>query len=105
MGLVLTTEAMRVVETNDRGRVTFRKRYKKGDVVDESKIDSDRLDALKAKGTLVDEAEFEDDTDEAPEEQEPEGEPEGSGDHAGGSGAGTPPAQPDQYDQASYPAL
>lgn len=61
MSLVLNTGAMRVVQRNERGVVTYRKRYRRGDVVDTSKMDSDRVEALKAKGTLVEKSEFDED--------------------------------------------
>lgn len=70
MGYVLTTEAMRVVTKNDRGVVNYRKRYRKGDVVDTSKMDEDRVASLVASGALVDENDTE-----AQEDQEPTGDP------------------------------
>jgi hypothetical protein len=64
MTLYLNREAMRLVKTNDKGRVTKRKRYKFGDEVDETFFDGSdqegRLDTLLEKGTLV---ESEDDLD------------------------------------------
>lgn len=53
MGYFLTTEAMRVVERNDKGNVTYRKRYRKGDEVDTSHMDEAHVENLVAKGTLV----------------------------------------------------
>lgn len=59
---ILNTGAMRVVEKNDKGNVTYRKRYKKGDEVDVKHLEDGRLDVLLAAGTLV---ESEDDLSEA----------------------------------------
>lgn len=53
MTYLLNTEAMRVVNRNERGTVTYRKRYKRGDEVDTSKMESEYVEALVAKGTLV----------------------------------------------------
>ena len=53
MSYILNTEAMRVVEKNDKGTVTYRKRYKKGDEVDTSHMDEARVEHLVSKGTLV----------------------------------------------------
>lgn len=53
MTYYLATEAMRVVEKNDRGVVTKRKRYTKGDEVDASLLAEGRLDQLLADGSLV----------------------------------------------------
>lgn len=55
MGLVLNTERMRVVERNERGNVTYRKRYQRGDVVDTSHMDEAHVENLKESGVLVDE--------------------------------------------------
>lgn len=62
MSYFLNTEAMRVVEKNERGSVTYRKRYKRGDKVDVSHMTEERVDLLVDKGTLV---ESEDDLSEA----------------------------------------
>lgn len=59
MSLVLTSEALRVVQRNERGQVVYRKRYKKGDVVDTSKMDDARVEIFKEKGILVEESDFE----------------------------------------------
>lgn len=56
--LVLNREAMRVVQRNDKGIVTYRKRYKQGDVVDTSKIESQQVDNLRASGALVPQADY-----------------------------------------------
>lgn len=56
--LVLNREAMRVVERNDRGIVTYRKRYKQGDVVDTSHIDSAQVENLQRSGALVERAAY-----------------------------------------------
>ena len=53
MGYILATEAMRVVDRNERGNVTYRKRYKKGDEVDTSVMDEARVKALVESGALV----------------------------------------------------
>lgn len=50
---LLNTEAMRVVQRNERGIVTYRKRYKKGDEVDVSRLEEGRLEVFLDKGTLV----------------------------------------------------
>jgi hypothetical protein len=53
MSYFLNTSAMRVVDRNERGNVTYRKRYRKGDEVDVSHIDEARVKYLVEKGTLV----------------------------------------------------
>lgn len=53
MVYILNTGAMRVVEKNDKGNVTYRKRYKRGDEVDVDHLEEGRLDVLLAAGTLV----------------------------------------------------
>lgn len=53
MALILNTERMRVVERNERGNVTYRKRYKKGDEVDVSHMDEAHVERLKESGVLV----------------------------------------------------
>lgn len=59
MGHVLKTERMRVVHRNDRGVVTKRKTFKRGDTVSASDFpESSRFDHLVDKGVLVDEEEF-----------------------------------------------
>lgn len=81
MGLILAAEALRVVNRNDRGIVTYRKRYKKGDEVDVSKMEKAHVENLKEEGSLVD---SEDDLSEntnprspaVPEPEVPEKEPE-----------------------------
>lgn len=50
----LTSEALRVVQSDDKGKVTYRRRYKKGQIVDVTKMDQDRLDLFIDKGYLVD---------------------------------------------------
>lgn len=57
----LNREQFRVATRNDRGSVNYRKRYRRGDVVDVSKIDDDHLKNLIASRALVP---FEDDLDE-----------------------------------------
>ena len=59
---ILKAEATRVGQKNDRGIVTYRKRYKRGDEVDVSKIDEAQVQRLLDAGHLVL------DTDEAPDE-------------------------------------
>lgn len=58
----LNREALRLVKKDDRGRVTKRKRYRRGDKVDASLLPEDRLELFLDNGTLV---ESEDDLDEA----------------------------------------
>lgn len=53
MAHVLNREALRVVERNDRGIVTYRKRYRKGDEVDTSHMDEAHVEALVESGALV----------------------------------------------------
>lgn len=53
MGYILNTEAMRVVTRNERGNVDYRKRYRKGDEVDTSKMDEAHVQNLIERGTLV----------------------------------------------------
>lgn len=53
MSYILNTGAMRVVERNDKGNVTYRKRYRRGDEVDVDHLEEGRLDVLLAAGTLV----------------------------------------------------
>lgn len=50
---VLNSEAMRVVERNERGNVTYRKRYRKGDEVDTSHMDEAHVASLVEDGLLV----------------------------------------------------
>jgi hypothetical protein len=64
MGYYLNREAFRVVERNDRGNVTYRKRYRRGDEVDVSHIDETHVENLVNSGALV---ESEDDVQETPE--------------------------------------
>jgi hypothetical protein len=49
----LNREAMRVVERNDRGAVTYRKRYRLGDEVDVSHIEESHVENLRESGVLV----------------------------------------------------
>lgn len=51
--MFLNREAMRVVEKNDRGLVTYRKRYKFGDEVDTDHIDDVQVENLTKSGVLV----------------------------------------------------
>lgn len=53
MGHILNREALRVVERNDRGIVTYRKRYTKGDEVDTSHMDEAHVKNLVDSGALV----------------------------------------------------
>lgn len=53
MSLVLNREALRVVQRNDRGLVTYRKRYSKGDVVDTSRMVESHVENLVSSGALV----------------------------------------------------
>lgn len=61
--IILKAEATRVVQKNDRGIVTYRKRYKRGDVVDVSYIEDAQVERLLASGALA--YEDEEDTDDA----------------------------------------
>lgn len=81
MGYLLTNNRLRVVRKNAKGVVTYRKRYKKGDRVDVSKLVDGRLDQLLASGTLVDE----DDTAEHDTQLDPIGGDERQGDGTEGS--------------------
>ena len=60
MAYYLNTEALRVVKRDERGRVIYRKRFKKGQEVDTSEMEDFRVQQLVEKGTLV---ESEDDVD------------------------------------------
>ena len=93
MKYILNREATRVVQRNEKGTVTYRKRYKKGDVVDVSYIDPTQVENLVASGALV----VEDDAEEAEE-------PTGPSTPAEGSGDGKEP-QEDEYDGLSYADL
>lgn len=53
MALRLNREALRVVQRNDRGLVTYRKRYKFGDEVDTEKMVPEQVERLKESGALV----------------------------------------------------
>lgn len=64
MGYRLTSEALRVIQSDEKGKVTYRRRYKKGQIVDTSKMDEKRVELFIQKGYLVDE------------DAEPEAEPE-----------------------------
>jgi hypothetical protein len=50
---ILKAEATRVVQKNDRGIVTYRKRYKRGDVVDVSYIEDAQVQRLLEAGHLA----------------------------------------------------
>lgn len=59
MGYVLRTERLRIVERNDKGNVTARKRFKRGDVVTKSDFaDPDRFNQLVASGALIEQEKF-----------------------------------------------
>lgn len=49
----LNRERMRVVERNEKGNVTYRKRYRFGDKVDVSHMDEDHAENLRNSGVLV----------------------------------------------------
>lgn len=113
--LVLNREAMRVVERNERGNVTYRKRYKKGDVVDTSHMDDARVEALVEDGALVSKSEYDGGAGAAADYQEGSGDPTGEA-AVGAAGVGTggtdpvdPDAEPDEgpdvYDGMGYPEL
>lgn len=53
MAYYLNRERMRVVERNDRGNVSYRKKYVFGDEVDTSKIDDAQVESLVNSGALV----------------------------------------------------
>lgn len=53
MAYLLNREALRVVRRDDRGRVVYRKRYKKGDEVDTSQMEDHRVEHFVEKGVLV----------------------------------------------------
>lgn len=72
---ILNAEATRVVNRNEKGSVTYRRRYKRGDVVDVSKIDEAQVQRLIESGYLVPKGEAEDDG-------------EGSGTTEGSEGSG-----------------
>lgn len=120
----LTSEALRVVQSDDKGKVTYRKRYKKGQIVDISKMDQDRVDLFIEKGYLVDaeadvdapvEDEPETGTDEPEDEtdgQEPpeDSEPQDEGTDDAGDTDETDAPEPDEsaedvYDRMPYPEL
>lgn len=54
MGYILNRAAMRVVQKNERGNVTYRKRYTRGDEVDVSKMEDEVVEKHLATGVLVD---------------------------------------------------
>lgn len=59
MGYVLKTERLRVVHRNERGVVTKRQSFRRGDKVSASDFqEKSRFDRLVEKGSLVDEEEF-----------------------------------------------
>lgn len=53
MAYYLTTGGMRVVQVNERGVVTWRKEYSRGDEVDVDRLEEGRLDLLLETGDLV----------------------------------------------------
>lgn len=108
MGYRLTVAAIRVVQSDEKGKVTYRKRYKKGNIVDTSKMDPERVELFIEKGYLVDE-----DAEDAPEpvEETPEQEPvEESEPQEEAEGEDDEPTEEDddeqdEYDEMSYPDL
>lgn len=52
MSYYLTTQGMRIVETNDRGNITYQREYVRGEEVDVSHIDDARVEALVESGDL-----------------------------------------------------
>jgi len=52
MAVYLTTQGMRIVETNDRGNLTYQREYVRGDEVDTDHMDPARVDALLESGDL-----------------------------------------------------
>ena len=97
MKYILNREATRVVQRNEKGTVTYRKRYKKGDVVDVSYIDPTQVENLVASGAFTVEDDGEDDTEETEGPESPDEDPKGSGDGTDG--------QDDGYDAMSYADL
>lgn len=81
-------EAMRIVEKNDKGNVTYRRRYKTGDVVDTAHIDDARVQALVDDGVLVPKSEYEGGAGAATTYAEGSGDPTGDA-AVGAAGAGT----------------
>lgn len=103
MGYRLNTEALRVVQRNERGVVTYRKRYRKGQVVDTSKMEDYRVEALVAAGALVegDEVESTDDTDEPTEDPAAAG----AGPVPTATAGASEPQYEDDLDETSYSDL
>lgn len=60
---ILKSEALRVVTHNEKGNVNYRRRYKRGQEVDVSKIEDAQVEALLRTGRLV--LDTEEPTDEA----------------------------------------
>lgn len=103
MSYTLTTERMRCVKKNERGVVTKRVQYKKGDKIDPDMLVDGRLDQLVASGALVD-SEAEQPTDDGTAEQRAG---QATGSVAGPVGAALNPANPgdpvtdEQHDEAA----
>lgn len=107
MGLRLNREALRVVGKNEKGTVTHRRRFKKGDKLDKASLDilgDDRVQHFLDRGVLVDEDATEDTDGPETGSDTPE-DPQGSGEATGEAG-GTPETDgPDKYDEMSYADL
>lgn len=114
MAHILNREALRVVNKDERGRVTYRRRYKKGDEVDVSKMDEFRVQTFVDEGVLVS---SEEDLDEPEEDDgttvlsEPQGdttEPSGDNKEDGGDDTINEDGDEhvvDKYDDMDYSAL
>jgi hypothetical protein len=87
-------EAMRIVEKNERGNVTYRRRYKKGDVIDTDHIDEARVQALVNDGVLVPKDEYDAGDSDAADYHEGSGDPTGDA-AVGAAGVGTQAATGD----------
>lgn len=96
---VLKAQATRVVNKNDKGIVTYRKRYKRGDVVDVSYIEPAQVEALVAAGHLV-----LDDGSAAPDAEEEAG-ATGTPDDAEGQGDAEDEAEAEDFNSYDYPTL
>lgn len=109
---ILKAEATRIVVKNDRGIVTFRKRYKRGDVLDVEHIDPAHLQRLVDAGHVaLDDGEATDDAEEDLAAQYARTQAANSTGSVGDLGStGTqsdqdPDAEGDRYDSMSYAEL
>lgn len=102
---ILTTERMRIVQRNERGNVTFRKRYSKGDEVNPDHLEEGRLEALLESGALVEDSEADEVSEQSNQsapnlDPETDDEDEDDTDEDDDSSTG-----PDRYDDMSYADL